>query len=73
MVRQDRLVSCYQEREALGMIYSTTKFRHYLLGNRFMFHVDHFALLYLVNKPELIRKLVRWMLLLQDYDFLVVQ
>ena len=52
------------EREALGMIYSVTKFRHYLLGNRSTFHVDHSALLYLVNKPELTGKLARWMLLL---------
>ena len=61
-----------REREALGMIYFVTKFRHYLLGNRFTFHVDHSTLLYLVNKPELIGKLSRWMLLLQEFDFMVV-
>jgi hypothetical protein len=32
------------EREALGMIYSVTKFHHYLLRNQFMFHVDHSVL-----------------------------
>lgn len=52
------------EREALGMIYSVTNFHHYLLGNRFMFHVDHFTLLNLVNKLELTEMLARWMLLL---------
>ena len=41
------------EREALGMIYSINKFRHYLLGQKFTFHVDHSALLYLVNKQAL--------------------
>ena len=29
------------EREALGMIYSVQKFRHYLLGYPFVFHIDH--------------------------------
>jgi hypothetical protein len=50
------------EREALGMIYSVTKFHHYLLGKRFMFHVDHSALVYLVSKASLTGKLARWTL-----------
>jgi hypothetical protein len=29
------------------------KFRHYLLGNQFIFYVDHMALMYLVNKPQI--------------------
>ena len=52
------------EREALGMVYIITKFQHYLLGRRFTFHVDHSALLYLVNKQALTSRLARWMLLL---------
>ena len=57
------------EREALGMIYSVTKFRHYLLGRKFSFHVDHSALLYLVSKVLLTGKLARWTLLLQEFEF----
>ena len=57
------------EREALGMIYSINKFRHYLLRHRFTVHVDHAALLYLVEKQALTRKLVKWMLLLQEFNF----
>ena len=38
------------EREALGMVFSVQKFRHYLLGNFFVFFVDHQALLHLINK-----------------------
>ena len=41
------------EREALGMIYSVQKFRHYLLGYSFIFYVDHDALKYMINKPQL--------------------
>jgi hypothetical protein len=47
------------EREALRMIYSVTKFHHYLLGKWFTFHVDHSALVYLVSKASLTRKLAR--------------
>ena len=57
------------EREALGMIYNINKFRHYLLGKKFTFHVDHATLLYLVSKQTLTEKLARWMLLLQDFEF----
>ena len=52
------------EWEALGMIYNINKFRHYLLGRKFTFHVDHAAILYLVEKQTLTGKLARWMLLL---------
>ena len=59
------------EREALGMIFSVQKFRHYLLGNKFIFHVDHDALKYMVNKPQLSGRMARWVLLLQEFDFTV--
>jgi hypothetical protein len=60
------------EREALRMIYSVTKFRHYLLGKRFTFHVDYSALVYLVSKASLASKLAQWTLLLQEYEFDIV-
>jgi hypothetical protein len=34
------------EKEALVMIYVVKQFRHYPLGNNFVFYVDHRALLY---------------------------
>jgi hypothetical protein len=39
------------EKEALGMVYALHKFRFFLLGNKFVFYVDHMVLVYLVNKP----------------------
>jgi len=38
------------EREALIMVYVLHKFIHFMLGNKFVFYVDHMALVYLVNK-----------------------
>ena len=54
------------------MVYAVTKFWHYLLGNKFMFHVDHSTLVYLVNKQSLHGKLAQWMLILTEFDFIVV-
>ena len=51
------------------MIYSINKFQHYLLDRKFIFHLDHSTLLYLVNKQALTGRLARWMLLLQEFDF----
>jgi hypothetical protein len=57
------------ERMALAMVYALRKFRHYMLTNRFTFYVEHMALVYLINKPQVSSKLVRWFLLFLEYDF----
>ena len=36
-----------------------------------MLHVDHQALVYIVNKALLVVKMARWMLLLQEFDFII--
>jgi hypothetical protein len=41
------------EREALALVYSCKKFRHYLLGYKVKFHTYHDSLKYLVNKADL--------------------
>ena len=60
------------EREGLGMIYAVKKFQHYLLANKFVFFTDHQALLYLVNKPCNTGHIVRWFIILLEFDFTVV-
>jgi hypothetical protein len=47
------------EKEALAMVFALQKFRHYLLGNKFVFYVDHMALVYLVNKPQISGRITR--------------
>jgi hypothetical protein len=60
------------EKEVLTIIFALHKFIHYLLGNKFVFYVDHMALVYLVNKPQVSRRIVRWLLLFLKYDFIVM-
>ena len=57
------------ECEGLGMVYFVQKYRHYLLGYKFTFHIDHDALKYMVNKPQLSGRIARWAFLLQEFDF----
>jgi len=64
------------QKEALAMVYALHKFRHYLLGNRFTFYVDHMALVYLINKPQVISKLINgfsyfWNMISKSYTNLV--
>jgi hypothetical protein len=53
------------------MVFSVKKFQHYLLLNPMVFFVDHMALKYLVNKPDLSGKLTRWIVLLKEFDYTV--
>ena len=58
--------------EALAVVYACRKFRHYLLGYRFVFHTDHNSLKYLVNELDLSGRIARWILLLQEFNYEVV-
>ena len=59
------------ESEGLSMIYAMNKFMHYLLVTQFVFFVDHQALLYLVNKPCAMGRIVQWFVILLEFDFSV--
>jgi len=54
------------------MVHALHKFKHYLLGNIFTFYVDHMALVYLINKPQVSSRLTKWFLLFIKYDFKIV-
>jgi hypothetical protein len=41
------------------------------LGYKFTFHVDHDALKYMINKPQLSGRIARWILLLQEFNFTI--
>ncbi len=54
------------------MVFALHKFRYYLLGNKFIFYVDHMAMVYLVNKPQVLGRITRWLLLFLEYDFTIM-
>ncbi|XP_069144451.1 uncharacterized protein [Solanum lycopersicum] len=57
------------ERELLAVIFAFEKFRSYLLGSRVIAHTDHSTLRYLMAKNYAKPRLIRWVLLLQEFDF----
>jgi hypothetical protein len=60
------------EQEGLAFIFYLKKFRHYLLGYKAKIVTDHKALTYLVNKPNPSGRLVRWLLLMEEFDIDIV-
>ncbi|CAN6695189.1 unnamed protein product [Malus baccata var. baccata] len=56
------------EKELLAMVFALDKFRSYLLGTKVIIFTDHAALKYLLTKKEAKPRLIRWMLLLQEFD-----
>nr|GEU47425.1 reverse transcriptase domain-containing protein [Tanacetum cinerariifolium] len=60
------------EKEILEVVYAFEKFRSYLIMNKSIVYTDHSALKYLFAKKDAKARLLRWILLLQEFDFKVI-
>nr|GEV82999.1 reverse transcriptase domain-containing protein [Tanacetum cinerariifolium] len=60
------------EKEILAVVYAFEKFRSYLILNKSIVYTDHSALKYLFAKKDSKERLLRWVLLLQEFTFKVV-
>nr|GEV97168.1 reverse transcriptase domain-containing protein [Tanacetum cinerariifolium] len=60
------------EKKMLAVVYAFEKFRSYLIMNKSIVHTDHSALKYLFAKKDAKVKLLRCVLLLQEFDFKVL-
>ncbi|CAL2270599.1 unnamed protein product [Prunus armeniaca] len=56
------------EKELLVVVFDLDKFHSYLLDTKVIIYSDHAALKYLLTKKEAKPRLIRWMLLLQEFD-----
>lgn len=56
------------EKEFLAVIFALEKFRPYLVGSKIINYTDHAALHYLLLKKDAKARLIRWILLLQEFD-----
>ncbi|KAL0423279.1 UNVERIFIED_CONTAM: Retrovirus-related Pol polyprotein from transposon.6 [Sesamum radiatum] len=59
------------EKELLAVVFALEKFCHYLLGTKVVVFSDHAALKYLLSKIEAKPRLIRWILLLQEFDLTI--
>nr|GEZ68773.1 reverse transcriptase domain-containing protein [Tanacetum cinerariifolium] len=60
------------EKEMLAVVYAFKKFQSYLILNKSIVYTDHSALKYLFAKKDSKARLLRWVLLLQEFTFKVV-
>nr|GEU48138.1 reverse transcriptase domain-containing protein [Tanacetum cinerariifolium] len=60
------------EKEILAVVYAFEKFCSYHIMNKSIVYTDHSALKYLFAKKDAKARLLRWILLLQEFDFKVV-
>ncbi|GKD23115.1 reverse transcriptase domain-containing protein, partial [Tanacetum coccineum] len=56
------------EKEMLSVVYAFEKFWQYLVLSKSIVYTDHSTLKYLMNKQDAKPRLLRWVLLLQEFD-----
>jgi hypothetical protein len=54
--------------ELFAVVFVLEKFRLYLLGTKVIVFTNHVALSYLLKKKESKLRLIRWILLLQEFN-----
>ena len=57
------------EKELLAVVFAEEKFRPHILGSKIIVYTDHATLKYLLSKKEAKPRLIRWVLLLQEFNF----
>nr|GEZ85719.1 reverse transcriptase domain-containing protein [Tanacetum cinerariifolium] len=60
------------EKEMLAVVYAFKKFRSYLIMYKSIVYTDHSALKYVFAKKDSKARLLRWVLLLQEFTFKVI-
>nr|GEV28121.1 reverse transcriptase domain-containing protein [Tanacetum cinerariifolium] len=60
------------EKEMLVVVYAFEKFWPYLVLSKSIVYTDHSALKYFLNKQDTKPRLLRWVLLLQEFDIIIL-
>ena len=57
------------EQELLAVVFAFKKIRSYLIDTRVIVHIDLYSLRYLMAEKDVKPRFIRWVLLLQEFDF----
>ena len=60
------------EKEFLAVVFACDKFRPYIVDSKVTIHTDHAAIRYLMEKKDAKPRLIRWVLLLQEFDLHII-
>jgi hypothetical protein len=60
------------EKEFLAIVFACDKFRPYIVDSKVTIHTDYAAIRYLMEKKDAKPRLIRWVLLLQEFDLHIV-
>jgi len=55
----------------MAIVFALKKFRPYLVGSKIVIYTDHAAIKYLLRKVDSKPRLIRWILLLQEFDLVI--
>ena len=55
----------------LAIVFSLEKFRPYLVGLKVVIFTDHAAIKHLLTKTDSKPRLIRWVLLIQEFDIVI--
>jgi len=60
------------EQECLAIVWAIIHFRPYIYGTKFILYTNHHPIKWLMTNDNLTGQLVRWVLILQEYEFKVI-
>ena len=60
------------EKELLAVVFACDKFRPYIVDSKVTIHTDHAAIEYLMENKDAKPRLIRWVLLLQEFDCILL-
>ena len=56
------------KKEFLAIVFACDKFRSYIVDSKVIFHTNHASIKYLMENKDAKPRLIRWVLLLQEFD-----